>query len=148
MGELRRIPGIGAAGERDLLELGYTTVQSLAGADPEEMYARECARKGVRVDRCVLYVYRCAVYYASTPQPDPEKLKWWAWKDGGEENHVNDVLKMKKAHPCGSQEWLVLRVGMDFKMRCQGCGHEVMLPRSKAEKNIRKVFRDGEPVEV
>ena len=66
MGELRRIPGIGAVGERDLLELGYTTIQSLAGADPEEMYARECARKGVRVDRCVLYVYRCAVYYAST----------------------------------------------------------------------------------
>lgn len=55
------------------------------------MYARECARKGVRVDRCVLYVYRCAVYYASTPQPDPEKLKWWAWKDGGEEN---------SGHPC------------------------------------------------
>ena len=54
--------------------------------------------------------------------------------------HVNDVLKMKKAHPCGSQEWLVLR--------CQGCGHEVMLPRSKAEKNIRKVLRDGAPVEV
>jgi len=61
--------------------------------------------------------------------------------------HVNDILKMKKPHPCGSQEWLVLRVGMDFKMRCQGCGHEVMLPRSKAEKNIRKVFRDGQPVE-
>ena len=77
MGELRRIPGIGAAGERDLLELGYTTIQSLAGADPEEMYARECARKGVRVDRCVLYVYRCAVYYASTPRPDPEKLEGW-----------------------------------------------------------------------
>lgn len=61
---------------------------------------------------------------------------------------VNDHLKMKKAHPCGSQEWSVLRVGMDFKLRCQGCGHEVMLPRSKAEKNIRKVFRNGEPVEV
>lgn len=61
--------------------------------------------------------------------------------------HVNDILKMKKPHPCGSQEWLVLRVGMDFKMRCQGCGHEVMLPRNKAEKNIRKVFRDGQPVE-
>ncbi len=53
--------------------------------------------------------------------------------------HVNDVLKMKKAHPCGSQEWLVLRVGMDFKLRCQGCGREVMLPRSKAEKSIREV---------
>ena len=61
---------------------------------------------------------------------------------------VGDVLRMKKPHPCGSLEFTVLRVGMDFKMRCQGCGHEVMLPRSKAEKNIRKVFRDGEPVEV
>ncbi len=61
--------------------------------------------------------------------------------------HVNDILRMKKPHPCGSQEWLVLRVGMDFKMRCQGCGHEVMLPRSKAEKNIRKVFREGQSVE-
>lgn len=61
--------------------------------------------------------------------------------------HVNDILKMKKPHPCGSGEWLVLRVGMDFKMRCQGCGRELMLPRSKAEKNIKKVFRDGQPVE-
>ena len=62
--------------------------------------------------------------------------------------HVGDVLKMKKNHPCGSSEWTVLRVGMDFKLRCQGCGHEVMLPRSKAEKNIRQVFRDGVPVDV
>ena len=62
--------------------------------------------------------------------------------------HVNDILKMKKPHPCGSQEWLVLRIGMDFKLRCRGCGHEVMLPRSKAEKSIRKVFRDGQAAEV
>lgn len=71
----------------------------------------------------------------------------WSERSSAMDIHVNDVLKMKKAHPCGSQEWLVLRVGMDFKMRCQGCGHEVMLPRSKAEKNIRKVLRDGQPVE-
>lgn len=58
--------------------------------------------------------------------------------------HVGDVLKMKKAHPCGSQEWSVLRVGMDFKLRCMGCGHDVMLPRAKAEKNIRKILR-GRP---
>ena len=57
--------------------------------------------------------------------------------------HVNDVLKMKKPHPCGSQEWLVLRVGMDFKLKCLGCGREVMLPRAKAEKNIKTVERDG-----
>ncbi len=52
---------------------------------------------------------------------------------------VGDILQMKKPHPCGSREWQALRVGMDFKLRCCGCGHEVMLPRSKAEKNIRKV---------
>lgn len=53
---------------------------------------------------------------------------------------VGDILQMKKPHPCGSKDWQVLRVGMDFKMRCCGCGHEVMLPRSKAEKNIRKII--------
>ena len=44
---------------------------------------------------------------------------------------VNDVLTMKKAHPCGGKDWLVLRVGADFKLRCLGCGREVMGPRSK-----------------
>lgn len=53
---------------------------------------------------------------------------------------VGDVLQMKKPHPCGSRNWLVLRVGMDFKLCCSGCGHEVMLPRVKAEKNIKKVL--------
>lgn len=57
---------------------------------------------------------------------------------------VGDVLELKKEHPCGSKRWQVLRVGMDFKLRCQGCGHELMLPRSKAEKNIRKILRTGE----
>ena len=57
---------------------------------------------------------------------------------------LGDVLEMKKPHPCGSKEWLVLRVGMDFRLRCQGCGHEVMLPRSKAEKNIKKIRREEE----
>ena len=60
---------------------------------------------------------------------------------------VGDVLQMKKNHPCGSREWKVLRVGMDFRLRCLGCGHEVMLPRAKAEKNIKKVLpKDGERV--
>ena len=83
MGELQKIPGIGKTGELDLMKLGYTTIESLRGADPEEMYERECIEKGVIVDRCVLYVYRCAVYYANTPEAErnPEKLKWWNWKD-------------------------------------------------------------------
>lgn len=56
---------------------------------------------------------------------------------------VGDVLRMKKPHPCGSQEFTVLRVGMDFKIRCTGCGREVMLPRAKIEKNIKKVVKPG-----
>ena len=56
---------------------------------------------------------------------------------------VQDILVMKKAHPCGDKRWEVMRTGMDFRLRCLGCGHEVMLPRSKAEKNIRQVLRDG-----
>ena len=60
---------------------------------------------------------------------------------------LNDVLQMKKPHPCGSDRWLVLRTGMDFRLRCCGCGHEVMLPRSKAEKNIRSVERKEVPAE-
>ncbi len=57
---------------------------------------------------------------------------------------LGDVLTMKKPHPCGSKKWKVLRTGMDFKLKCEGCGHEVMLPRAKAEKNIRGIERDGE----
>ena len=57
---------------------------------------------------------------------------------------VGDVLELKKDHPCGSREWLVLRIGMDFRLRCQGCGHELMIPRAKAEKSIRRIRRDGE----
>lgn len=58
--------------------------------------------------------------------------------------HVGDILELKKAHPCGSREWTLLRVGMDFKLKCRGCGHEVMIPRAKAEKSVKKVKREGE----
>ena len=57
---------------------------------------------------------------------------------------VGDTLELKKAHPCGSRQWQVLRVGMDFKLRCMGCGHELMVPRSKAAKAVKKVIQAGE----
>ena len=57
---------------------------------------------------------------------------------------VGDGLELKKTHPCGSRAWKVLRVGMDFKLKCLGCGHEVMTPRAKAEKSIKKVKREGQ----
>ena len=54
---------------------------------------------------------------------------------------VGDHLLMKKEHPCGGKKFLVLRSGMDFKLRCTTCGHEMMVPRVKIEKNIRKIQR-------
>ena len=55
--------------------------------------------------------------------------------------HLGDIVRMKKQHPCGSSEWEILRVGMDFRLKCQGCGHLVMLPRTKCEKMVRAVVR-------
>lgn len=57
---------------------------------------------------------------------------------------VNDILVMKKPHPCGEHQFLVLRVGMDFKLRCSGCGREFMTPRIKTEKYIKSVLREEE----
>lgn len=57
---------------------------------------------------------------------------------------VGDILEMKKQHPCGVKQFDVLRVGMDFKIKCRGCGHEVMVPRNKIEKNIKKIIREKE----
>lgn len=57
---------------------------------------------------------------------------------------VGDVVRLKKEHPCGSFEWELLRVGMDFRMKCTGCGHQVMLPRKQVEKSIRKVIKKPE----
>lgn len=54
---------------------------------------------------------------------------------------VGDILKMKKQHPCGSAEWKVLRIGADFRLKCKGCGHQIMIPRVKAEKNVRGITR-------
>ena len=52
---------------------------------------------------------------------------------------VGDIIKMKKPHPCGSQEWEILRVGADFRLKCMGCGHQIMVPRKLVEKNTRQM---------
>ena len=57
---------------------------------------------------------------------------------------VGDTILTRKKHPCGAASFEVLRVGMDFKIRCTGCGREVMLPRAKIEKNIKKVLKHGQ----
>lgn len=55
------------------------------------------------------------------------------------ELEVADIIKMKKPHPCGSYEWEILRVGADFRLKCQGCGHQVMIPRKTVEKSIKEI---------
>jgi hypothetical protein len=54
---------------------------------------------------------------------------------------VGDVVKLKKQHPCGSSLWEVLRIGMDFRLKCQGCGHQIMIPRKQVEKNLRQLIK-------
>lgn len=53
---------------------------------------------------------------------------------------VGDILKLKKQHPCGSREWEVLRIGADFRLKCRGCGHQIMIARRQAEKNIKEII--------
>ena len=79
--DLRRIPGVGEKMEHHLQNIGIRCVEDLVGKDPEELYHLDCLKKGFQDDRCVLYVYRCDVYFAEHEQHDPEKLKWWYWKD-------------------------------------------------------------------
>jgi hypothetical protein len=79
--DLQSIPGVGPSIARDLLDLGIRRVGDLRGKSPEELYEALNDRRGRRQDRCLLYVFRCAVYYAEKRHHDPELLKWWNWKD-------------------------------------------------------------------
>ena len=99
LGDLRDIPGVGPSIARDLTELGVRRVRDLEGRDPHELYERLSSHRGQRMDPCVLYVFRCAVYFAESrraeapcaeapsaetgtavEEPDGELLKWWNWK--------------------------------------------------------------------
>ena len=82
LNELQVIPGVGKSIAVDLYDLGISEVDDLKGQDPEQMYQRSNIMRGVVQDRCLLYVFRCAVYYASHTRHDPKRLKWWNWKDG------------------------------------------------------------------
>ncbi|MEI8278915.1 MAG: helix-hairpin-helix domain-containing protein [Bacteroidota bacterium] len=80
--DLRQIPGVGISIANDLWNIGYTSVSQLKYKDPQDLYDASNKFAGVVQDPCLLYVFRCAVYYADTPpeKRDPEKLKWWNWK--------------------------------------------------------------------
>ncbi len=75
------IPNVGKKTKESLINIGITCVEDLAGKDPEKLYQADCQVKGFQEDRCQLYLFRMAVYYAENSHHDPEKLKWWYWKD-------------------------------------------------------------------
>lgn len=77
------IPGVGKSISNDLWEIGIRKVEDLAGKNPEALYNLSNKKAGCIQDRCLLYTFRCAVYFAETPSGklDSEKLKWWNWKD-------------------------------------------------------------------
>lgn len=81
MEDLKIIPGIGKSIEKDLRNLGIEKVADLKGRDPQKLYDDLCKQQDTHLDRCLLYTFRCAVYFASNKNHDPEKLKWWNWKD-------------------------------------------------------------------
>ena len=79
--ELQTIPGVGPSIAGDLYALGIRRVADLRGRDPERMYRDHERQKGGPVDRCVLYTFRCAVYFATARRHEPALLLWWNWKD-------------------------------------------------------------------
>lgn len=76
--DLIQIPGVGKDMKQHFIDLGYTSVESLQNVDPEELYLKDKEKQGGSLDRCVLYVYRCAVEYSKTRN---KELKWWDFKD-------------------------------------------------------------------
>ena len=78
---LQIIPGVGKSIAIDLYNIGIRSVTDLKKKDPEELYRKSNEIVGVIQDRCLLYVFRCAVYFAETKNPKKDKLNWWWWKD-------------------------------------------------------------------
>ncbi len=87
--EFQVIPGVGPNIARDLVDLGYKSVEELRGENPGKMYRDLMSLRGTHVDKCVLYVFRCSVYYASNSAHNPYLLKWWNWKDRQKQRAAN-----------------------------------------------------------
>jgi len=79
--DLRTIPNVGERTKQSFFNIGITCVEDLKGKNPDDLYLQDCMVKGYQVDRCQLYLFRMAVYYAEHPDCEKDKLKWWYWKD-------------------------------------------------------------------
>lgn len=79
--QFQQIPGVGKSIAQDFWDLGLRSISDLKKYSPDQLYDKLCMLKNCKVDRCMLYVLRCAVYFATEKEHDPELLKWWNWKD-------------------------------------------------------------------
>jgi len=79
--QLEQIPGVGKNIARDMQNIGIHSIDDLKGRQARQLYDRLCQFKASLIDRCMLYVFRCAIYYASNTDHDPQLLKWQNWKD-------------------------------------------------------------------
>jgi len=85
--DLQQVPGIGPRIAGYLQSIGIRRPCDLEGKDPERLFRRLCRKHAKPLDRCLLYVLRCATYYASSPAPEPGLLQWWKWKGPGVRTH-------------------------------------------------------------
>ena len=106
MGELRKIPNVGKQTEKDLIAMGYTTIESLKGKSADKLYEEECALRKTTLDRCQLYLYRAVEYFVNSENPDIAKCPWWLWKD-----------EFVQPSPCGA---VCSECGL-FPEVCKGC---------------------------
>ncbi len=97
--DLQTIPGVGPSLAADLRSLGVRSVAGLRGRDPGALYRRLRDMTGVRQDPCVLYAFRCAVYFAETPDPEPELCKWWNWKGRTQANETDEERAGARPEP-------------------------------------------------
>ncbi len=79
--EFKKLPGVGKSIAQDFIDLGFSVIPELRGENPQRLFDELCKLRNERIDRCVLYVFRGAVYFAGQETHKPELLKWWNWQD-------------------------------------------------------------------
>ncbi len=96
--ELQKIPGVGKTVADDLYRMGFKSIPELKGQDPEHMYILHNDLRGAVQDICMLYTFRCAVYFANTPaqKQDKGKLKWWYWMDKKKVDSLTKDAEIRK----------------------------------------------------
>jgi len=144
--ELQTIPGIGKSLSRDLLDLGIRRVKDLKGRDPEQLYQKLNKLRNTHIDRCVLYTFRCAVYFASETKHDPQLLKWWNWKDdmaGKPGEPARRVISAERKSKPQKGMWACPECGHRFlhRNRTHSCGNYRIEDHFKGtSETARKLF--------